>query len=78
MSDITLTQVDDDLIRAINARAAATGRSSEQVAREALRYGLLVDRAGLKDVARHIRALSPGQVEEDSTAIVRRLRKGGS
>lgn len=76
MSDITLTHVGEDLIRAIEARAAVTGRSSEQVARDALRCGLMLDRAGLKEVAEHARSMTPGPVSEDSTEIVRRLREG--
>jgi plasmid stability protein len=74
MSDITVTNVDDAIVRAIDARAAATGRSTEDIIREALRFGLLLDRSALRDVAKRIRDMTPGPVTEDSTAMIRRLR----
>jgi hypothetical protein len=76
MSDITLTHMDEDLIRAIEARAAATGKSTEQVARDAIRCGLMLDHAGMRDVSRRVRPMTPKVVEEDSTEIIRRLREG--
>lgn len=76
MSDLVLHDVPDELLRSIELRAQATGRSVEQVAREALEHGLLVDVRGRVAVADRIRALTPEIVAEDSTEIIRRLRDG--
>jgi plasmid stability protein len=74
MGQITLTQVEDELVQAVKARAEATGRSFEDIASEALRQGLLMDRAGLKEAAHRIREMTPRSVKDDSTDVIRRMR----
>jgi plasmid stability protein len=74
MGQITLTQVEDELVQAVKARAQATGRSFEDIASEALRQGLLMDRAGLRDAAHRIREMTPKRLKDDSTDVIRRMR----
>lgn len=64
----------DQLAASIELRARLTGRSVEEVLRQAVEQGLLLDAQGRSAVAAHIRAMTPGPVTEDSTAIIRRLR----
>jgi plasmid stability protein len=76
MSDLTLHDLPDDLIRQLNLRAEATGRSVEEAAREALERGLLLDVRGRVAVANRIRAMTPKPIDDDSTQMIRRLRDG--
>jgi plasmid stability protein len=74
MAKITLTDVEDEVLKAIKLRAETTGRSLEEVAREILKLGLLADIPDRVAVADRIRAMTPRPLDEDSTHIIRRLR----
>ncbi|WP_407526567.1 hypothetical protein [Methylobacterium oryzisoli] len=74
MSDLTITNIDDALLEEITFQARVTHRSVEDVARDLIRLGLLMDGQGRAAVAEHIRAITPGPVTEDSTDIIRRMR----
>jgi plasmid stability protein len=74
MRQLTLTDIDDELFGSLALRADTTGRPIEDVAREALARGLLVDVKGRTAVAERIRAMTPRPIEEDSTALIRRIR----
>lgn len=73
MGEITLTDVDEELIRAIKLRAETTGRSFADIAREVLKLGLLVDVPDRVAVADKVRGMTPTTLD-DSTDIIRRMR----
>ena len=74
MGQITLTQIDDELLQAVAARAEATGRSVEEVIRDAPKQGLRTDLTDFRETVRRIRAMTPKPIEQDSTDMIRRMR----
>jgi plasmid stability protein len=74
MGDLTLNNVDGTLIELLAARAAATGRPPEEVAKEALLKGLLWSPEERTAYADKIRAMQPGLLDVDTTEMIRRLR----
>jgi len=73
MSDLTLHGVDRILVDLLASRAAATGRSPEDVAKEALLKGLMWSPAERAAYAKQVRAMTSRQLD-DSTDVIRRLR----
>jgi antitoxin FitA len=76
MGQLTVRQVDDEVIRRLKSRAAAHGRSAEAEHREILRQALL---GGPPDedfwaLARRLRS-ETGPVPGDSADIVRQMRE---
>ena len=76
MADLLVKDIDDRTMRVIAMRAEATHKSVEDVARELLRLGLLMDVEGRVAVGDKIRAMTPNPPLDDSTEIIRRLRDG--
>lgn len=77
MTDLTIPNVDEATLRALRARARATGRSVEEEARELLSRGAdaNVDRAELLARADRIRAMTPADVPQtDSADLIREDR----
>ena len=74
MAEILLRDFDEERLRSIRLRAEATGRSVEEVIKEAVQRGLLLDVRGRVALADKIRAMTPKPIEDDSTEIIRRLR----
>jgi len=74
MAEILLRDFDEELLRSIRLRAEVTGRSVEEVIKEAVQRGLLLDVRGRVALADKIRAMTPKPIEDDSTEIIRRLR----
>jgi plasmid stability protein len=73
MGDITLKNIDRALVELLAARVAETGRSPEDVAKEALLNGLLWSPEERAAYAERVRAMTPRKLD-DSTEIIRRLR----
>jgi plasmid stability protein len=73
MNDLTLRNVDRVLIEVLAARSAETGRSPEELAKEAILKGLLWSPAERAAYAKQVRAMTRGSLD-DSTAMIRRLR----
>jgi plasmid stability protein len=74
MGDLTLRDIDGALIELLAARAAATGRPPEDIAKEALLKGLLWSPEERTAHADKIRAMNPGKLDIDTTELIRRLR----
>lgn len=74
MSDLKLTNLDEQLITYLRLSAEATGRTIEEVATTAIENGIKLDKEGLLALADRARSLQPKPLTEDSTAIIRRMR----
>lgn len=74
MGQIIIADIEDEILRAIAVRAETIGRSAQDVAREALKRGLLYGADERVALARRVRALQPGPLDVDTTEMVRRLR----
>jgi plasmid stability protein len=77
MTDLTIPNIDEATLRALRARAAASGRSAEDEARELLSRTAAtpVDRATLLARADRIRAMTPTDAQQtDSTDLIREER----
>ena len=75
MGDLTLTDIDRTLIELLTSRAAESGHSLEEVAKQALLRGLLWSPADRTAHADQTRAMTPGTLD-DSTEVIRRMRDG--
>jgi len=73
MVDILVRNVDDDVAKRLKEKAAASGRSLSDTAREALGQFVKPSRKELIEEARRIRAMSPYS-EVDSTDLIREDR----
>lgn len=73
MVDILVRNVDDEVARRLKDKAAASGRSLGDTAKEALRQFVKPSRAELIEEARRIRAMSPYS-GVDSTDLIREDR----
>ena len=73
MVDILVRDVEEDVARRLQEKAAAAGRSLNEVAREALRKDVKPSRAELLAEMDRIRAMSPYSLI-DSTALIREDR----
>lgn len=78
MSRLTLTHIDDRLMKAVELRAKVLQQSIEQTACELLELGLKLDAKGRVAVSRHIRAMQSAPLQEDSAVLIRRERDGVS
>ncbi|KAB1076007.1 hypothetical protein [Methylobacterium planeticum] len=80
MGDLTLHDTGGLLMTLLMERASETGRSPEDVAKEAMLRGLMRSPAERLAHADRIRAAArppaDGQPFEDSTILIRRLRDG--
>jgi plasmid stability protein len=74
MAELTLTNIEDRLLKAMELRAKATGQSVEETARELIELGFKLDPKGRVAVSDYIRAMQPAPIAEDSTDLIRRLR----
>jgi hypothetical protein len=74
MTMLKLDVGDEPLMKYLRASAEATGRTVEQVAIQAIRNGVRLDKEGLLALADKARSLQPSPVEDDSTEIIRRMR----
>jgi hypothetical protein len=77
VGDIVLKNIDENLIEAINAEAAVSGRTMNEVAESALLRGLLAVPSIRLAVADRIRAMTPVKLGDESTRVIRALRDGG-
>ena len=73
MVDILVRDVQEDVARRLQEKAAATGTSLEEVAREALRKDVKPSRAELLAEMDRTRAMTPYS-SVDSTALIREDR----
>lgn len=75
MAQLTVRNIDDEIIRRLRIRAAEHGRSAEAEHREILKQALLPD-ASWEEWLREIRQLSDeiGPVSGDSTDLIREMR----
>lgn len=73
MGDLTLSNIDRTVIELLAVRAAETGLSPEEIAKEAILKGLLWSPEERTAYADHVRAMTPRRLD-DSTEIIRRLR----
>lgn len=69
MTQLTVRNVDEQVIRALKARAAANGRSAEAEHRELLRSALLPDREAFASRASALRRRLRSSI--DSTDVIR-------
>ena len=77
MGVLTVRDVDDELIRRLELRAAEHGRSAEAEHRLILEQALGVDRQALvRELREHRRSLE-GRDFSDNTALIRRSRDSG-
>jgi plasmid stability protein len=77
MGVLTVYQVDDDLIRALEIRAAKYGRSAEEEHRRILEEALRPSREEFLKLARESREELKGRDFSDTTDIIRRSRDSG-
>lgn len=73
MQDFNISNLDDETVQTIRARAELTGLSIQQVAKHALKLGLLVDGPGRAAIADKVRLMT-SPLQENSVDIIRRLR----
>ncbi len=73
MTDILIRNVDDDTVRRLKEKAAAKGKSVNEIAREALTAFVTQDKAKLWAKADRLRA-KIGKVTGDSTKLIREDR----
>ncbi len=73
MTDILIRNVDDDTVRRLKEKAAAKGKSVNEIAREALTAFVTQDKAELWAKADRLRA-KIGKVTGDSTKLIREDR----
>lgn len=78
MAQLLVRNVDDELIRRLKMRAAATGRSAEAEHRLILEQALRHDVEGFKERARRLRERTKGRPLVDSVAIIREFRDRGN
>ena len=77
MGVLTVRDVDDELIRRLELRAAEHGRSAEAEHRLILEQALGVDRQALvRELREHRRSLE-GRDFSENTALIRRSRDSG-
>jgi plasmid stability protein len=76
MANITIRNLDDDVVEELRARAKAHHRSLEaelrQILSDAARRPAMDE---LRALAEHIAALTPATAQEDSTALIREDRE---
>lgn len=77
MSDITLFDLEEETLRSLALRADTTGRSLQDVAREALKRGLLQNSDEKLALSRRIRALQEKPLSSDPTDMIRKMRDAG-
>jgi len=77
MGDITLVDLEDEILRSLALQADTTGRSLQDVAREALKRGLLQNSEERVALSRRIRALQEKPLTSDTTEMIRRMREAG-
>jgi len=76
MSELKLDIRDESLADYLRNSAEATGRTVEQVAIQAIKNGIRLDKEGMLATSHKIRRMRPRPLEEDSTDIIRRFRHG--
>ncbi len=74
MGQIIVNDLEEEILRSIALRAETTGRSIQDVARDALKSGLLHNVEERVALARRIRGLQPTPIGVDTTEMIRRLR----
>lgn len=67
MGDLTLKDLEDEILRSLALRADTTGRSLHEVAREALKRGLLQGSEERVALSRRIRAPQEKPLTSDTT-----------
>jgi len=75
MGQVIVRNLDDETIRALNARAAMHGNSLEQELREILAQAAKPGPKERLALADEIRAMTPRKRQNNSTALVREDRK---
>ncbi len=74
MGEIVLKHIDEGLIEAINAEAAVSGRTIDEITETAFLRGLLAVPSIRLAVADRIRSMTPAKLGDESTEIIRALR----
>lgn len=74
MGDVTVKNIDETLIEAVNAEAAVSGRTIDEVMEAAFVRGLLSVPSIRLAVADRIRLMTPARLGDESTVMIRALR----
>lgn len=75
MAQVLIRNLDDSVLRSLKERAAAEGKSLEQLLREIVSRAAGPDTARRLALADRIRALTPRGRQPDSTKLVRADRR---
>ncbi|MBL8226565.1 MAG: hypothetical protein JNM50_14665 [Chromatiales bacterium] len=75
MAQVLIRNLDDSVLRSLKERAAAEGKSLEQLLREIVSRAAGPDKARRLELADRIRALTPPGRQPDSTRLLRQDRR---
>lgn len=78
MAQLLVRNLDEEIVRRLEMRAAAAGRSAEAEHRRILEEALRSDHAAFIERARQLREETAGRPMVDSTEIIRAFRDCGN
>lgn len=78
MAQLLVRNLDEEIVRRLEMRAAAAGRSAEAEHRRILKEALMPDHAAFIERARQLRERTVGRPMVDSTEIIREFRDRGN
>ena len=75
MGQLTIRNVDDAIVQALQHRAAVAGRSTEEEARRSLAMAVEIDRQAARVRLDAVRAALAGDEDGNAEQLVRKLRE---